>query len=649
MKRRRNGTSALSNRVEFIVTREDDEPILEQKKAHSYEEEWNEARAQLQRTFDMLTRRRPRLFGRSGDGTLFSDIPIYDSSAPDDDKWNDEDFQPAVGEEGFINSNAGGEFNYHTFLSSLLAEAPARVDLRDRHHWTEDQTQSWNRQLPRLVNAYMKYQASGIPSEDELEGQEWKIRYMDFEVLEYARSAIPTLPMRPLLGLVCLAVALTNQMLLSPSNFLKLFAKYIESAHDSASTVYHVYLPTYMRFPTPTLEDQLRVAYDAYLAIQREVQSRVDCDLGRDPHQHFIRHVCPPCMYQLNNEAPLKPAILLAMDGNNSLKMVDSEKCRIDTRRLEHPRWLDATTVDVFKDEVANSHKRSQATKPKPDDSDHQSTCDGPEFDQDEVVAWLDVNEIEGLETCVDTCVECWKAAGPDANKKMYSFFAISGIFISVCRHGHVLVLCDMHWSGELMKYPLVVVQALLEQYRKDIGLGYDIMCAFLKTLLRSPQLREKVIACRLRGVVPSFHGHAHNRKCQVSWHPMYIDGVGLEDFEECERTFSESNHLAATTRLATEFHCHQSLMEHFDFHDVDKHMTSGNFIYQNYCQAVERITTDSPLFLELCEQYGISEDDRERFLREETEHFTREYTESPEVTARLNYVELLQKLTKHR
>ncbi|KAJ8087278.1 hypothetical protein PM082_006108 [Marasmius tenuissimus] len=185
MKRRRQNGSGLSNRVGFYVTREDDEPLVEERRGLSYEEEWNEARAQLRRTFDMLTRRRPRLFNSSEDAGLFSDVPIYDPTAPDDDDWNDLEFQPAVGEEGLITSNAGGEFNYHTFLSSLLAEAPARTDLRDRQHRTEDRNQAWERQMPRLVEAYLKYQANGIPSDDECEGCEWKIRYLDFESLSY--------------------------------------------------------------------------------------------------------------------------------------------------------------------------------------------------------------------------------------------------------------------------------------------------------------------------------------------------------------------------------------------------------------------------------------------------------------------------------
>lgn len=125
------------------------------------------------------------------------------------------------------------------------------------------------------------------------------------------------------------------------------------------------------------------------------------------------------------------------------------------------------------------------------------------------------------------------------------------------------------------MKYPLAVVKRLLDLYGADIGLGYDIMCAFYKTLLRS-SLGRRVVGLNLRGVVPAFHGHAHNRGCQVDWHPIFFEGVGLEDFEECERTFCLSNNLATVTRLSTPFHRQQQIDEHFAFHDLDKHAASG-------------------------------------------------------------------------
>jgi hypothetical protein len=125
------------------------------------------------------------------------------------------------------------------------------------------------------------------------------------------------------------------------------------------------------------------------------------------------------------------------------------------------------------------------------------------------------------------------------------------------------------------MKYPLAVVNQLFDRYGTDIGLGYDIMCAFTKTLARS-SLGAKTVAFRLQGVVPAFHGHAHNRCCQVHWHPMYMEGVGLEDFEECEQTFYRSNELASITRLTSLFHRQQQIDEHFFFHDLDKHAASG-------------------------------------------------------------------------
>ena len=121
------------------------------------------------------------------------------------------------------------------------------------------------------------------------------------------------------------------------------------------------------------------------------------------------------------------------------------------------------------------------------------------------------------------------------------------------------------------MKYPLATVKQLLQEFGSDICLGYDIMCA-LTTTLRKSSLGPKSMAFRLSGIVPAFYGHAHNHGCQVQWHPLYVEGVGLEDFEECERTFCRSNDLASVTHLATPYHRQQHIDEHFHFHDLDKH-----------------------------------------------------------------------------
>jgi hypothetical protein len=78
------------------------------------------------------------------------------------------------------------------------------------------------------------------------------------------------------------------------------------------------------------------------------------------------------------------------------------------------------------------------------------SDPNGHEDLNSEEIAWLNVMEHDDLAKCLNTCVDRWKNAGPEARKKMYALFAIAGIFLAVCRHGHVLVICDMIRSGEL-------------------------------------------------------------------------------------------------------------------------------------------------------------------------------------------------------
>ncbi|KIK37553.1 hypothetical protein CY34DRAFT_63315, partial [Suillus luteus UH-Slu-Lm8-n1] len=198
----------------------------------------------------------------------------------------------------------------------------------------------------------------------------------------------------------------------------------------------------------------------------------------------------------------------------------------------------------------------------------------------------------------VSICVDRWRNAAPESRKKMFAIFKKSGIFITVCRHGFLLTICDMVRSGELMKYPLASLNKLMEVFGKNILYGYDIKCALEKILLRS-SLANRIKELNLQGVVPAFHGHAHNRLCQVQHHSKYKLGAGKEDFETCERVFSESNALASETRNATEFHRHQALDEHFRFADMDKYANLSNFLYNNYVQALEAIATTSTFLAE--------------------------------------------------
>jgi hypothetical protein len=67
-------------------------------------------------------------------------------------------------------------------------------------------------------------------------------------------------------------------------------------------------------------------------------------------------------MYKLADEPPMKFSMLATMDGNNSLKLVDSTfrsgSSRNDDRMSTSSRWITPDEVDRFKDEVANSLKK---------------------------------------------------------------------------------------------------------------------------------------------------------------------------------------------------------------------------------------------------------------------------------------------------
>ncbi|KIY47136.1 hypothetical protein FISHEDRAFT_45879 [Fistulina hepatica ATCC 64428] len=164
-----------------------------------------------------------------------------------------------------------------------------------------------------------------------------------------------------------------------------------------------------------------------------------------------------------------------------------------------------------------------------------------------------------------------------------------------------------------------------------------------MKTLLSS-SIADKVKSSCLIGVVPSFHGHAHARSCQVDWHPNYISGMGKEDAEGSERFFSRSNELAAGTRLCTRFHRRQQIDEYIRFNDKDKYASIGIFLYSNYRQALRTIRDEGLQLLQLSKQYKLKAADYEQFLEEERAYLKNLQKEPADVTQRCEYMELLQK-----
>ena len=116
-------------------------------------------------------------------------------------------------------------------------------------------------------------------------------------------------------------------------------------------------------------------------------------------------------------------------------------------------------------------------------------------------------------------------------------------------------------------KYPLVIIAKMLDVFGEDLAAGYDIGCRFETTIKNSP-LGEKAREMNHRCLVGAFHGHAHNRLCQSRFLATYVEGLGLEDLEGCERFFAKSNALAPGTRHTSTFHRRQAISEYALFTD---------------------------------------------------------------------------------
>jgi hypothetical protein len=102
--------------------------------------------------------------------------------------------------------------------------------------------------------------------------------------------------------------------------------------------------------------------------------------------------------------------------------------------------------------------------------------------------------------------------------------------------------------------------------------MGHDIGCKTAKMVKAHPQLGLLAAKNNLKSIVGAFHGLGHGRLCSICNMSMYVNGMGLEDCENCESYFSKSNALASITRYSTVFHRQQAIanyMKHTDLCDA--------------------------------------------------------------------------------
>ncbi|KAG1880023.1 hypothetical protein F4604DRAFT_1679156 [Suillus subluteus] len=356
------------------------------------------------------------------------------------------------------------------------------------------------------------------------------------------------------------------------------------------------------------LRDQFAIAFDVYLDILRRVQELANTALKRDtPHWRML-HSCPACNYKQENEPTLIPARMDSMDGNSSLKRVDgsghADECIFKSSYLILP-----DEVDIFKDDVRlRPGTRAVIT----------DTAGG--------ASPADVSET--------TCTDNWKTANTISDNTV-KVFEQTGIFISACRHGMIQTLVEMRRSGELAKYALATTNKVLDVYGLNGVTGYDIGCSYQKTVDAS-SISFKAHSNHHRFIVNSFHGHAHNRHCQLQFHPLYQDGLGLEDLET-----------SPVVRHASYFHWLQFIDLHFQQWDSDQYLELSKFLYNNYKQALAIIDDLSPAIEELKLVLNISDGDFKHWNIEELEFLETLTEETDEDVEAMTYVEALQSLAK--
>ncbi|KAF8178302.1 hypothetical protein K438DRAFT_1908475 [Mycena galopus ATCC 62051] len=349
----------------------------------------------------------------------------------------------------------------------------------------------------------------------------------------------------------------------------------------------------------PYSAQQFTTCFDLYLGILEEVDKRVKKALQRDSKDWRLKNCCPACTYKLEGEGQLYFSMLATCDGNNSLKRV-----------LRKDKGFTEDGVPL----------RGGCKRPDP----REASAGGDYFiSQPEVDRW--VKERLAEEVVLPT-----------------------GIFIALCRHSFVLLVADMVRSGELAKYPLAIENTLMDAFGKDIGFGYDIGCGHAKTLKNSP-LGPKAKEHNFRMLVGAFHGHAHNRRCQLKYLATYVEGMGIKDLEGCEHLFSKSNGLSRSVRYASVFHRKQTIRAYLAHVDTfDTYANLSTFLVNNYKQAVSILDTEKSVKYAMA-QAGVTEEMMKTCLEEEKAYLDGLSVEPEEETDQMEYYKQLVNLQDRR
>lgn len=408
-------------------------------------------------------------------------IPDMQVDGNEDDDWlteddgNEEVFVYCLGDEDMARRKRSVRYTTNIDYKARLIE--------ERKHWKD--------QEEYLTLAYMHWKTEGIFEEANGEGidsfdcklvsLDGKWRYLTS--LYHANSNAGTTTRR------------VNYMTDSPASAALVRAGFVPSAPLIPSIAYDIKLLELYRvinknhrrlglqpFLRSVYDYQGKVritasaytfsrAYDCYLSMRRIAQSKVDQVLGRGDSCDRLKRACSACLYSLEGEPKLPYSLLASADGNMSLRRFNRVGTA-DTAVFDSSYFVSRSEVDRYADGVQVRKKadpvKSKGKAKKPDAAPIPE--DEDEADADLEAANTGIGEQATLEANADggllptqkdpfdgafeglpsECAEKWKANADDNKKVMWDVFDECGIFITVCRHGIVLLACDMVRSGEL-------------------------------------------------------------------------------------------------------------------------------------------------------------------------------------------------------
>ena len=188
----------------------------------------------------------------------------------------------------------------------------------------------------------------------------------------------------------------------------------------------------------PYLCRQFGISYDLYLRIRAGVDQRVQIALKRNTPDWKLRHACPPCTYELEDEPKLKFRMLYTVDGNDSLKRII---------RREDPPLVTGIEEETPAHPILNPSKELTDTR----EIETNSYLTNKQVDKwsKETLATL-CPAYNEEDTDDNPCAERWRNMKTTLTAKMWGVFQETGLFLALCRHGFVLMLADMVRSGEL-------------------------------------------------------------------------------------------------------------------------------------------------------------------------------------------------------